>query len=279
METGRDVHWTAPDGVCYRGRCWGGGSPLVLLHGFTGAASAWSGHAHALGDRWAVIAPDLLGHGATEAPIDPERYAAGRQVADLALMLDALAPGPVALLGYSMGARLALAFTAAFPDRVARLVLESGTAGIARDDERARRRFADDALACRIERDGIAAFVAEWERLPLWASQAALPDAVRQRQREQRLANRPGGLAGSLRGFGQGVQPALWVDLPRLPMPVLAVAGELDAKYAALAARIGAAVPNGTSVVIRNAGHAPHLERPDDFRDVVAHFLRGDRMD
>ncbi len=179
------------------------------------------------------------------------------------------------MLGYSMGARLALAFAVAHPDRVARLVLESGGAGIEDAVARASRREADEALADRIERDGIAVFVDEWERLPLWASQANLPGEIRRRQRERRLANWPQGLANSLRGFGQGVQPSLWYALPSLPMPVLAVAGGLDTKYAAIAERMGALVPCATTVVIPGAGHTPHLERPEEFWNAVEAFLRG----
>lgn len=267
------TRWTSRDGVGYRVHCWGSGPPLVMLHGFTGAASGWSDLAGDLGHRWTVVAPDLLGHGETDAPPDPARFAVERQVEDLAGLLDHVAPGPVAVLGYSMGARMALAFAVAHPDRVSCLVLESGTAGIESDDERAARRAADDALADRIERNGIAAFVAEWEALPLWRSQATLPEGVRRRQRETRLANRPEGLASSLRGSGQGVQPPLWQALTGLPMPLLAIAGALDRKYAGIAERIGASAQHGRTVVIAEAGHAPHLERPEEFRDAVERFL------
>jgi 2-succinyl-6-hydroxy-2,4-cyclohexadiene-1-carboxylate synthase len=59
-------------------------------------------------------------------------------------------------------------------------------------------------LAVRIEREGIPAFVAYWEQLPLWASQASLPAEVCQRLHEQRLVNIPLGLAHRLRGMGTG---------------------------------------------------------------------------
>jgi pimeloyl-ACP methyl ester carboxylesterase len=119
----------------------------------------------------------------------------------------------------------------------------------------------------------VPAFVDRWERLPLWASQTALPAAARNRQREVRLAQRAVGLANALRGFGQGVQPPLWDALPRLPMPVLALAGSLDAKYAAGAAEVARAVPRGRAVVIEGCGHAPHLERPEAFLAAVVPFL------
>ncbi len=109
------------------------------------------------------------------------------------------------MLGYSLGARIALRLAVAHPDVVDRLVLESPSAGHRRAPASAKaRRAADEALARRIERDGIDAFVAEWEAQPIFASQAALPTARAARIRRIRLANRPDGLAASLRAAGQG---------------------------------------------------------------------------
>ncbi|MFM9107738.1 MAG: 2-succinyl-6-hydroxy-2,4-cyclohexadiene-1-carboxylate synthase [Chloroflexota bacterium] len=261
------------DGARYRVARAGSGPPVLLLHGFTGAAEAWEPWLGALANAHEVIAPDLLGHGGTDAPEVPARYAAERQVADLAAALDDLGIGRAAVVGYSMGARLALAFAAAHPGRVERLVLESGSPGIAGEAERAGRRAADEALARRIERDGMAAFVEEWERLPLFAAQARLPEEVRRRQREQRLANRPQGLAASLRGFGQGVQPALHAALPGLAMPVLLVAGAEDDKYARLAREMAEAIPGAELEIIDGAGHVPHLEQPERFRRRAEGFL------
>ena len=78
----------------------------------------------------------------------------------------------------------------------------------------------DNALADLIERDGIEAFVARWERMPLFATQERLPPAVRARLAAQRRANIPAGLANSLRGIGTGVQPSLWERLGELKIPM-----------------------------------------------------------
>jgi 2-succinyl-6-hydroxy-2,4-cyclohexadiene-1-carboxylate synthase len=172
-----------------------------------------------------------------------------------------------------MGGRVALHLAAAAPARVRALVLESSSPGIADPTERAARIDADDALADAIERDGLAAFVERWERLPLFASQAVLPEVVLERQRAQRLRNDPRGLANSLRGMGAGRQEPLWHRLATLAAPTLLIAGELDAKYCAIARQMAAALPNARTAVVPNAGHAVHLEQANAFVRNVLEFL------
>ncbi|MGI9253243.1 MAG: 2-succinyl-6-hydroxy-2,4-cyclohexadiene-1-carboxylate synthase, partial [Thermomicrobiales bacterium] len=234
---------------------------------------SWAPWMEELGASFPVVAPDLLGHGESDAPLDPARYEAAAQVDDLAALLDALGIERAAVLGYSMGARLALAFAAACPERVTWLALESGGPGIAVEQDRAARRASDGALAARIEREGVRAFVDEWERLPIFATQARLPVDARERLRRQRLRNRPEGLAGSLRGFGQGMQPDLHTALPGLAMPVLLLAGSVDGKYAALAREMAGGIPGAQAVIIDEAGHTPHLEQPERFRLEMRPFL------
>jgi 2-succinyl-6-hydroxy-2,4-cyclohexadiene-1-carboxylate synthase len=251
----------------------GAGRPLLLLHGFTGSAATWAGLAAQLAPQRQCIALDLIGHGKSGAPADPARYTMDHAVQDIAGLLDVLGISRVDLLGYSLGGRLALQFAVAAPGRVRALILESASPGLASPAERAARIAADDALAEVIERDGIEAFVAHWEALPLWASQAELPAELRARQRTQRLANRPQGLANSLRGMGTGRQRALWDMLPTLTIPTLLLAGALDAKFSAIAQQMAATLPRADLAIIAAAGHAIHLEQPEIFGQRVAVFL------
>ncbi|PZN12628.1 MAG: 2-succinyl-6-hydroxy-2,4-cyclohexadiene-1-carboxylate synthase [Bacillota bacterium] len=251
----------------------GTGDPIVLLHGFTGSTATWEGHREALARLGPVIAVDLVGHGRSGAPEAVDRYRMERCVADLLALFDRLDLRRVRLVGYSMGGRVALHVTLAAPARVACLVLESASPGIADPAEREQRRRQDEALADRIEREGIAAFVRYWESLPLFATQQRLPAAVRKRLRAQRLANRPRGLANSLRGMGAGAQEPLWDRLPELDLPVLVVVGELDAKYCGIAQEMVRRLPRGRLAVVPGAGHAVHLERPEAFIQVVGTFL------
>jgi pimeloyl-ACP methyl ester carboxylesterase len=81
------------------------------------------------------------------------------------------------------------------------------------------------------------------------------------------------GLANSLRGLGQGVQPPLVDRLPSVRMPALLLAGALDAKYAALSREMSRAMPDARRVIVPDAGHAVHLERPQAFQYAVLDFL------
>jgi 2-succinyl-6-hydroxy-2,4-cyclohexadiene-1-carboxylate synthase len=252
----------------------GAGRPLLLLHGFTGSAPTWTPLIAALPPHFRTIAPDLIGHGRSDSPPDAERYRMERCVADLLAILDALEVERADVLGYSMGGRVALHLAAAAPDRVGALVLESSSPGIADATERQARIAADQALADSIDHAGLAAFVERWERLPLFASQAALPEDTRARLHTQRLRNDQLGLANSLRGMGAGRQESLWDRLASLDVRTLLIAGELDVKYRALAGEMRALLPDARAVIVPGAGHAVHLEQPQAFAKNVLEFLR-----
>ncbi len=251
----------------------GDGVPvLLLLHGFTGSAATW----RPLEVAWPgfrTVAVDLIGHGASAAPDDETRYTMERCVADLGALIDAECGGRAVVLGYSMGGRVARHLALAAPERVAALVLESASPGIDDPAERAARVASDRALAESIERAGLEAFVDRWQALPLFATQSRLPDDVRLRLRQQRLRNRPGGLANSLRGMGAGAQRPTLARLGELAMPVLMVAGEDDAKYRELARAMGGRIPRARVEIVEGAGHAVHLEQSAAFASLVKEFL------
>ena len=250
----------------------GSGPPLMLLHGFTGSSASWWPLRDELDQHFRTFAIDVIGHGASCAPDDPNRYAFARVLDDLAEIARALALGPAIWLGYSMGGRVALGLALRHPEFVSALVMESATPGIRNDQERATRRAADEMLADQIEGHGIEAFVAGWEDLPMWDSQRQLPEPTLARQRAIRSNHSAVGLANSLRGMGQGAQPSYWDDLATLQMPVLVIAGGLDTKYARIAQEMHALLPNPTLAIATNAGHAVHLETPSFFVDRVIEF-------
>ena len=255
---------------------WGCASspPTVLLHGFTGYGGSWATQAEAFSAAgYRVLAPDLLGHGRSPAPPSRDRYEMGRAAADLSVLLKSVIDEPTHLLGYSLGGRLALYFALTFPAQVRTLTLESASPGLATTAERAQRREHDNALADEIERDGINAFVKFWESLPMWESQRKrLTSKQRQQLREQRLRNRPTGLANSLLGIGTGVQPNLRPRLPYLAIPTLLLAGADDPNYVDVNSEMAQLIPNARLVVLPHAGHNLHLERPSAFIDRVLSF-------
>src|SRR5829696_5364509 len=251
----------------------GNGPPLVLLRGFTGRAASLAGVSRGLATDHRVITIDLIGHGASSAPVDPSRYTFEQALRDLAEVTAQLGIARAAWLGYSLGGRLALGMTIDHPARVSSLILESATAGIQHEKERLQRAEADQELATRIEEVGIETFADEWERLPIWETQRTLPVEVLQVQREIRLRNRAAGLANSLRGMGQGAQPSYWDRLDEIDVPVLLMAGALDRKFVGIAGQMGVRIAGAELSVVPDAGHIVHLERPGEFLEVVREFL------
>jgi 2-succinyl-6-hydroxy-2,4-cyclohexadiene-1-carboxylate synthase len=246
---------------------------LVFLHGFMGSAASWVSlfpRLEAPG-RW-LIALDMLGHGRSDAPLDPARYAAACCQADILAVLRTLGvrEGEAVLLGYSMGGRIALSI--AFSGFFRGLILESASPGLSDPAERERRRQSDNESGERLEREGVEAFVDYWEQLPLFASQRNLPPEMRAALRAQRLNNRAPGLANSLRGVGTGAQPALHERLHTLDLPVLLLAGERDAKFCQIAQQMARQLPRAQVQIVRDAGHTIHLEQPDMFINLVQQF-------
>jgi 2-succinyl-6-hydroxy-2,4-cyclohexadiene-1-carboxylate synthase len=181
--------------------------------------------------------------------------------------------GPVHVIGYSMGGRLALSLALARPEKVASLLLIGASPGLADPAARAARIEADLALARSIEDEGLARFVDYWMALPLFASQASLGARFLAASRSQRLRCNPLALANSLRGMGAGAMPPLHDDLECLDLPVCLVAGSRDVKFVALAESMRHRLPNARCALVEGVGHAAHLEDTDAFSQIARGFL------
>ena len=243
------------------------GRSLVALHGFLGRGADWAGVAELL-PGYRVLAPDLPGHGDALGLPGGAFSIEGTARAVLAT-LDAHHVEGAALVGYSMGGRLALFLALHAPRRFTHLVLESASPGLRSDEERAARRDLDAHRAAEIA-ENLPAFLDAWYRQPLFA---ATPPAVRARLARERAANRPLELARSLAGMGTGAQPSLWPALARLAVPTLALAGAEDARFAALAHELAALSGEITVHVVPGAGHTVHLDAPHAFAAAVRAFV------
>jgi len=161
------------------------------------------------------------------------------------------------LVGYSMGARMALHVALHHPKMVTRLVLISGTPGLKTEPERAARQKSDNELADRIETIGLSAFLDEWLALPIFSGLSNETN-----QRNDRLRNTIQGLADSLRFAGTGTQESQWPNLHQLSMPVHLIVGELDEKFTSIAREMKPMISTSELTVVENAGHTVQLEDP-----------------
>lgn len=230
---------------------------IRMVHGFTQTAASWDPVEARLPRDWDVQAlevPDGLDFVAT------------------AESLGHRGGGPSVWVGYSMGARLCLRLALDRPEAVQRLVLVSGSAGIAAAADRRTRRASDEQLARDAERDGVEAFLERWlghrlfETLP---RKAAMLD-------ERRRGNTAHRLVHQLRALGQGTQTPVWDRLGTLEMPVLLVTGQWDRAYGEITGQMAAAIgDNATHIMIPKAGHAVNLERPDELAHVLETWLDG----
>lgn len=225
-----------------------------MVHGFSQTARSWEPVEKALPLDWDVQAlevPDGLDFVATADALG-HRGSMGTWV------------------GYSMGARLVLRLALDRPAIVERLVVLSGSAGIESAAQRRSRRAADEQLARDAERDGVEQFLERWldqrlfETLPRDAAQLDI----------RRRAYTVGRLTHQLRVLGQGEQAPLWDRLGELEMPVLIVCGQWDRTYTDLGARMADGIgANAQLVVVPKAGHALHLERPQEVAHVLTSWL------
>lgn len=243
---------------------WGRGeTKAIFLHGFTGSAHSFDHLEPLLGEVLNATCVELPGHG----QMPPASW---EETVD---SIGALLTSRTVLIGYSQGARIALAVAAKFPQRIERLVLESCGAGLRQRHQRALRRRSDEALAEMISAHGVDAFVSHWEQLPIFDGLRALPVVEQQALKARRGSHTGGGLAAALRFLGQGAQPDLWPALQGLRVPTLLMSGSKDVKYTRLARQMAAELPMGWRVSFPGIGHAPHLECPAAYATEVRSFL------
>jgi pimeloyl-ACP methyl ester carboxylesterase len=224
----------------------GANPPVLLLHGFgTSAARTWgeNGWIDILGDTGRpVIAPDLLGHGSSPKPHDPEAYR------ELAPRIAAELPsdgGPVDAVAFSMGARVLLTLAIEDPSRFRRLVLAGVGANLLRQGDEPR--LIQKALRGEIDRTNpVARYFAS-------------------------LADDPGSDPLALAALLDLHQDPLLVDdLAKVTCPTLVVIGEND--FAGPGDPLVEALPDARMVVLPRTDH---FSTPKNFKfmDATLDFL------
>ena len=241
---------------------------VTLLHGFTLNGASWDELVAKMPEGWKWIAPDLRGHGsAATSPATMDDCAA-----DLVALWDQLGIERSHVVGYSMGGRLALHVAVRLPERTRSLLTIGAHAGL--DDEaRPTRRQADEALAQRIERDGVESFVQQWESLPMCAGIKRRGHDFATWLHRLRAGNKAGGLAASLRGMGAGAMEPLWDELEAIDIPCTFIAGQDDVPFMRAAARLRKAVDRSRMRSVRDCGHSVLFEQPDTTASILADHL------
>ena len=244
----------------------GTGKPLVCFHGFSESGSTWDG-LEVPGYR--LIRIDSMGHGRSARPMEVGPYRLLQMLSDLHTVIYSVAGERYALMGYSMGARMALLYALEYAEEVTHLVLESGSVGIEEEGERQARYVADRALAERIRVRDITWFSETWAKLDIFKTQQSLPPKVQQQIQGRRLLNSPHALAFTLEGSGQGTMPYVGHRLGELTMPVCYISGELDTKYTV----IGAQYFGDVHRIVPQVGHNVHVEAPEAYQQILKQFL------
>ncbi len=244
---------------------------ITWLHGLFGAPTDLASVARRLEDQRQHVPLALPGHG--DAPALASRSAGGFDEATGALWatLDGHGVQTTALVGYSMGARLAMHLALQHPERVTHLVCIGGHPGIAEDGERSERLALDRERAASLRTLGMRAFLTQWYAQPLFADFRASPgfaDTVAARCDGDVTA-----IATTLERLSTGHQQPLFEAMAACVIPTLWVAGERDPRYEALLGPLAEAQPTGRFVSVAGAGHAVHLEAPEALAGTLDAFL------
>ena len=246
---------------------------LVFLHGFMGSHLDWQEVIKYLPEGYRALTIDLPGHGKTEVrPPSHARCFTLPQIAGaLAQWMAMISSTRVAVVGYSMGGRLALYMALHYPDLFRAIILESASPGLPSASERHKRRIQDEHRARQLELEPFPQFLKKWYDQPLFQTLKQHPsfDALFR----QRLNNCPKLLARVLREMGTGVQPSLWEHLPSLKKPLLLLTGEKDPKFRAISEEMAKMAPKCSIKVITGCGHNIHRENPEAFVKAILDFL------
>jgi len=238
--------------------CW-------LLHGAVGMAADWR-----------AFAKRLAAAKTGTRAVDLWRFleCGPMSIADFGPAFNADAGGEVsrggrrALLGYSMGGRLALHALLENPHPWQAAVIVSSHPGLEDPADRESRRAADAAWASM-------ALTANWQEfLDAWEAQPVLASSdIRAPQASGALAMRRREIARGFVDWSLGAQQPLWDRLHEITIPVLWVAGENDPKFLELARRAVAEIPAATLAIAPGAGHRVPWQAEEWLAAQVADFL------
>ncbi|HEY4313652.1 MAG TPA: alpha/beta hydrolase [Pirellulales bacterium] len=250
---GTDGYFTSSDGLKIHyleaGHATATGNPVVLIHGYTGNAEGnWftNGVAKALAKNHWVVAIDCRGHGKSEKPHDPEKYAIAMP-RDVIELMEHLKISKAHIHGYSMGGMITGQLLAAHPERF--ITASFGGSGVPEVDP-------------------------EW-RAKVPADKPG-PDPQEAEAREK-LSHHPERDEEALVAARVVFKPENrgTIDLTKVTVPVLAINGEFDGPNAKTA-RMQRELKNFKSVVLPGKSHLTAIMAgyiPQEYIDELAAFI------
>jgi len=258
----------------------GSGEPLLLVHGLGGTRRTWRHVIHTLAATHTVIAPDLPGHGDSDAPAGD--YSLGAHAAALRDLLVALGYPTATVIGHSLGGGIGMQFAYQFPDRINRLVLIS-SGGLGTEVTPMLR--AATLPGAQLVVEGLAHVPDGVTRRLLLPAMSILPGVVAGEDADP-LADGLRGLADGrqrhafihtarsvINWRGQAVSAARQLSLMR-DLPVLVAWGSHDKTipphHQQAAVR---QLPHAHLLEITGAGHYPHETAPDRLLPPLHAFL------
>ena len=190
---------------------------------------------------------------------------------NLHALIDAIPQNSV-LIGYSMGARLALGISLLANNQSIGLVLISGNPGLEFDAERKERWQADQDWANRMEIESKASFLHDWYEQTVFSH---TPFAIRSDEIMRKSNYGSAAWPKVMRVNSVAKQPNYWPEIENLSMPVLAVAGEADEKYAKIAVRCveRSRSPLSRVEIFNECGHIVHHEQPEKLANSIRDYL------
>jgi|SRR5579875_39857 2-hydroxy-6-oxonona-2,4-dienedioate hydrolase len=248
-----------------------GGDALLLLHGSGGHLEAYARNVGALGERFYVIACDLIGHGYSSKP--DRDYAIGDYCTHLADLLDALELRRVHLAGESLGGWIAAAFALRFPERVGKLVLNTPAGLTCNEPALERQRALFLKAVDEPSRENIRARL-EW----LMADPATVTDDLVDIR--YAIYTQPG-YARTMRHIcylmeprGRRANMLHDEDLRRIEAPTLVLwTAHNPTDGVEVGERAVRALRNGVLKVMEGCGHWPQFEDPPRFNALLRDFL------
>ena len=247
----------------------GQGETLLLLHGFGADKDSWNRLAKHLTPKFHVVAIDVPGFGMSSRP-ETESYTIRDQALRLDLIVAALGLDSFHLAGNSMGGAIAGRYAAEFPDKVRTLALVN-TGGIANCPKKSelRKQLEEGKNSLLLETpedfEKMLAFVfvrPPWIPGPVKAHLAR--QAIERRSFNEKVFRQ-------IHAEGSDLEP----ELSRIRARTLILWGDQDRLIDVSCTEVlEKGLADSTTVILKDCGHAPMIERPEETARLYLGFLK-----